>query len=750
MLGKKISYEINGNEIAIQFEGGKGYIRVIKEDIIQVFCPLSGGEYPSKAVEGEKKRDTCMEIKEQDSKLIIQTETLQICVEDEFYVDFYDRNQTPLCMDYRGKRVLQQRISEKMKKLMQGEGHNPFGLLKEAYPVQVVKVLDGDEKFYGLGDKMGSLNKRGYDYENWNTSNPQAQTEAFKALYKSVPFFVTLKENSVYGLFYDNTYKAYIDFGKENKDYFFYAAEGGNLNYYFIGGREMTDVVKNYTYLTGRAPKPQLWTLGYHQSRFGYESAEDIQNLMENFKKYEIPCDAIHLDIDYMDGFRVFTWSEENFGKQEELTAKMEREGFKAVAILDPGVKQETGYDIYEEGIAGDYFVKDADGRVYINTVWSGETVFPDFGRAEIRRWWGEKQKYLVQNGISGIWNDMNEPRSFRSDLPDDVVFYDEERKTDHAEMHNVYGHSMSKAAYEGIKDATGKRPFVITRACYAGTQKYSIVWTGDNQSLWMHLQMAIPQLLSLGMSGFAIAGTDVGGFGADCNAELLCRWVQLGAFSPFFRNHSSKGTLPQEPWRFDEKTLAINKKFIELRYRLLPYFYDLCHECEEEGLPIMRPLVLHYENDEATWNLNEEFLVGRNLLVALVVAQGEVKKIVYFPAGKWYDFETGEEYEGNQYHMVDAPLDKCPMFVREGAMIPTYEVKQHIKQTEYTKLIMRVYPGEGSYIHYQDNGIDFAYRNGEYNLYKFVHKDGKMPEYSMIHHQYTAYEEIVYEMIQP
>ena len=387
-------------------------------------------------------------------------------------------------------------------------------------------------------------------------------------------------------------------------------------------------------------------------------------------------------------------------------------------------MKLDPGYEKYDEGIAGDYFAKTPEGEVYVNAVWPGDSVYPDFGQPKVRKWWAENQKFLTDIGVAGVWNDMNEPASFHGELPSDVVFTDEDQKSTHAAMHNVYGHLMSRATYEGLKEQTGKRPFVITRACYAGSQKYTTVWTGDNQSLWSHLQMAVPQLCNLGLSGMAFAGTDVGGFGADCTAELLSRWVQVGAFSPLFRNHSSNGSIYQEPWQFGEKTVNIYRKFVELRYRLLPYLYDLFAECEKTGLPIMRPLVLHYEKDENTWNLNDEFLVGEHLLVAPVLEQGQTKKMVYLPEGIWYDFNTGKRYEGKQYYLVDAPLDTCPMFAKAGSMIPAYEVMQYVGEKPYDTLNMLVFPGEGTYVHYQDNGSDFAYQDGAYNEYAFTQQE--------------------------
>ena len=306
----------------------------------------------------------------------------------------------------------------------------------------------------------------------------------------------------------------------------------------------------------------------------------------------------------------------------------------------------------------------------------------------------------------------------------------------------------MSKAAYEGLKGLTGKRPFVITRACYAGSQKYTTVWTGDNQSLWHHLQMVIPQLCNLGMSGFAFCGTDVGGFGADCTPELLCRWVEAACFSPLFRNHSAKGTRTQEPWRFGKEVTDINRKYIKLRYQFIPYIYDLLYQGETTGLPVMRPLVLHYPYDPEVRNLNSEYLVGEHLLVAPVLEQGVTKRVVYLPEGVWYDYWTGERIEGKQYILKDAPIDVCPMYIKAGSIIPTYEAVQYVGEKPYNKLRLLITPKEGSYIHFQDNGEDYAYKNGAYNLYRFTTSAEGQLNTEILHEGYSVYQNITTVMI--
>ncbi len=723
-LGNLCEFEKQANKVCFTYERGTAYLEIICENIVNVFLPCETQDHRSKAIEGEKAIPVDFSVtgkREQGADVVVvETEQLTVKVFDDFYVDFYKADGTLLCADSRKERKPRPALSEKSLAVLKAEGHDVSGGESLSYPVQTVKVMDGDEKFYGLGDKTGFLNKRDYEYENWNSDIPQAHTDSFKALYKSVPFLITLKSCGVFGLFFDNTNKSCFNLGKENEGYYFYGAAAGNLDYYFIYGEKMPEVVKGYTYLTGTTPLPQLWTLGFQQSRWGYDSAEMIREIAGTYRKLLIPCDVIHFDIDYMDGYRVFTWNEEDFGTPGGIIEEIGRSGFKTVCIVDPGVKREQGYAKYDEGVANDYYAKTPEGEVYVNEVWPGEAVYPDFGKKEVRDWWADNQRCMLSFGASGIWNDMNEPASFRGELPADVMFTDEDRPSPHSAVHNVYGHLMAKATYDGLKKYDGKRPFIITRACYAGTQKYATVWTGDNQSLWAHLQMAVPQLCNLGLSGLSFAGTDVGGFGADCTPELLCRWVELGAFSPLFRNHSSNGSIFQEPWRFDEKTLEINRKFICLRYQLLPYFYDLFWKGEKTGLPVIRPLVLHYEKDPNTWNLNDEFLVGEHLLVAPVLTQGAQKRMVYFPEGIWYDFFTGKEYSGGEYDLVSAPLDVCPVFAKAGSMIPTWEVMQYTGEKPYDTLKLKVFKGEGVYVHYQDNGADFAYRDGAYNLYEF------------------------------
>ncbi len=727
-FGKLTGYEAEKGKITLDFEGKRAGLQVITAQIVRVFYEEDGVKIPSKAIEGEKAVETPTRLERKEDGLWVFTDTLSARVSDGFHVDFFDPEGAAVCLDYRGERKPVKRLSDEYLKLLEGEGHSPLEGRREC-AFEVVKKLEGSEHFYGLGDKTGFLDKRQYDYEMWNTDNPDPQVDNFKALYKSIPFFMALTDSHVYGIFMDNTWKSYFDMGRESEEYYWFGAKGGNLDYYYIAGDSLARVLQNYTYLTGTCPLPQRWTLGYHQSRWGYMTREDVEEVARGMRENDIPCDVLHFDIDYMQDYKVFTWNRGRYdGDPEGYLKSLAERGFKAVTINDPGVKKQEGYEVYNEGVEKGYFAKTPEGEVYINAVWPGDAAFPDFGSPAVRKWWGEKQKFLLDTGVRGIWNDMNEPASFHGPLPETVVFSDEDRKTIHGEMHNVYGHLMAKATYEGLKALDGRRPFVITRACYAGSQKYTTAWTGDNHSIWSHIQMLIPQLCNLGLSGMPFVGTDVGGFGSDTTPELLARWVEAGCFSPLFRNHSALGTRPQEPWQFGEEVLDIYRKYVKLRYSWIPYFYDLFYEEERTGAPLMRPLVFHYEKDENARVCNDEFLLGDRILAAPVVNQGAVRRMVYLPEGKWYDYWTREEYTGPVSFVAEAPLDTCPVYVKAGSVIPTMEPRSYVEEKPLDTLILDVYPGKGSWDHYLDNGEDFAYREGKYHHYRFtVEEDGSV-----------------------
>ncbi|KGO27494.1 hypothetical protein Q757_07915, partial [Oenococcus alcoholitolerans] len=365
-----------------------------------------------------------------------------------------------LCADYRGEdHPFIRRGGGQGLELAEQEGHK-FDSEKDAQAFKIKKQIFGDTYFYGLGDRTGHLNKHGYRYKLWNTDDPNPHVESFETLYKTIPFFIALNDDTAYGIFLDNTYQSIFDFGKENSDYYYFSAAGGNLDYYFIYGPTVRQTVGGYTYLTGRTPLPQLWTLGYQQSRWSYTPEKRLRQVAQTFRKEQIPCDALHLDIDYMDGFRVFTWDKNKFPDPPKLISDLKKDGFKLVTIIDPGVKKDRNYPIFRQGLKNNYFITDHDGVPYVNRVWPGDALYPDFSAPQVRKWWGRNLRILLDQGVAGIWNDMNEPASFNGPINDDTQFNNDGHVADHREMHNAYGHLMAKATYEGIKAETGKRPF--------------------------------------------------------------------------------------------------------------------------------------------------------------------------------------------------------------------------------------------------------------------------------------------------
>ncbi|MCH5268612.1 MAG: DUF4968 domain-containing protein [Lachnospiraceae bacterium] len=688
-------------------------------------------------------------IEEKDGFVFLYTEYLCIRVDNALFIDIYDADGKLLCADYTGSVPAPETMTPQERDQLAQEGH-VVPEENRSYSYQVRKALSDGECIYGLGDKTGFLNKRGYDYMMWNSDlpHPHVENPTFKALYKSIPFFMVHCTEYSYGIFADNPHKSFFDMGYEDNAYYCFSATAGEMDYFFMSGT-LPEIIASYTELTGRAPLPQLWTLGYHQSRWSYSTQDEVLSVAQHFRKNNIPCDAIHLDIDYMEDFKVFTNDNDRFPNLTVLSDRLNDMGIKLVTIIDPGVKVETGYPLYEEGIQKGYFAMTSDGDVYENKVWPGDSVFPDFTSEAVRQWWGDQITFQMKHQIRGIWNDMNEPASFNGPLPDDVVFPGDPDTASltHSDVHNVYGHLMAKATYEGWKRLDSKRPFVITRACYSGSQKYSTAWTGDNQSLWSHLKMSIPQLLNLGMSGMPLIGTDIGGFGANTTPELLCRWIQASCFAPLFRNHSAKYTRRQEPWQFDETTLEIYRKYVDLRYRFIPYMYDLCYEETVTGLPLLRPLVLHYPKDPAVFECNDEYLVGDRVLVAPITDQGARSRAVYLPEGEWVDYWTGVRIEGGKYILREAPPDMCPMYILSGSIIPNYPAMQSIEPDNIDTLRLLVYPdSQGNvspYRHYQDNGEDFQYEQGSYNLYEF-HLDGeKNIAVKNLHTGYSPYKEI-------
>jgi alpha-glucosidase len=588
-------------------------------------------------------------------------------------------------------------------------------------PVRLYKGREPGERYFGCGERTSGLEKTGSYQVFWNVDPPAGHTASFENLYTSIPFALSLVNGKAHGLFFDNTHRVEFDLARENGGRAYFGAEAGDIIYYVFAGPTPGDVLDRYTELTGRTPMPPLWALGNQQSRWGYQSAGEIKGIAQGYRDHDLPCDTLYFDIDYMDGYRVFTWDKEDFPDPAGLMANLKAQGFKVVTIVDPGVKVDEGYDVYVEGREGDLYCKTREGEEYHNVVWPGMCAFPDFTNPRTREWWGEHHRALLDVGVVGIWCDMNEPALFvpqQSTMPGDVVHPGGGDPKWHAQVHNTYGSLMARATREGLlKLRPDRRPVVITRAGYAGLQRHALQWTGDNSSWWEHLWMSMPQLQNMGLSGVAWAGVDVGGFFGDTNGELLARWYEFGVFQPFCRNHAAKGTRNQEPWLFGEEYEGVIRKMLKLRMRLLPYLYALFEECHRTGAPILRPLLFEHPADETTYTADDEFMLGSALLVAPITRPGIEHRHVYLPEGTWFHLWTGERHGGPAHVLAHAPLGQPAVYVKANGAIPMWPEANHVSEAPNDPLTLVLYPAEGSDSStlYEDAGDGFGYENGEY-----------------------------------
>jgi alpha-glucosidase len=607
-----------------------------------------------------------------------------------------------------------------------GDAEQPISFDGRAFVLR--KAFPQGEHVYGLGDKTGgTLDRRGKTYVDWNT-DAYGFDSSTDPIYKSIPFFIVVDaKGNAYGLLLDNSWRTFFDFGHTAPNTLTMGGPDGPIDYYIIQGPSIRDVVRRYADLTGKPPLPPEWAFGYQQSRYSYMSAGEVQQLANTLRRDQIPTDVIWLDIDYQDRNRPFTVNNETFPDLKGLAARLGEQGIKLVTITDLHVADAPGegYAPYDTGIAGNHFVHNADGSVYVGKVWPGPSVFPDFTDQKARAWWGTNFKQFVDDGVAGFWNDMNEPSVFNDlgTMPLDVVHRIDSddfapRNASHAEIHNVYGMENTRATYDGVRALRpDERAFVMTRASYAGGQRYAVTWTGDNSATWDHLRLMVHQLINLGLSGFAYAGADVGGFTGGPSPELMTRWFELAAFTPIFRDHSAKDTPRAEPWVDGPVQLAIRRRFVDERYRLLPYLYSLADLNSRTGDPIMRPVFYDYPDSAgAHCDQSMSFTLGPSLLIAPPPKMESPEAYdVCLPEGGWYDYWTGKPVKGPS--RSEAPrLDYLPLFVRAGTILPRQPLVQSTAQKPEGPLHLDVYPGENCHgTIYFDDGHSMRFVGGDY-----------------------------------
>ena len=602
---------------------------------------------------------------------------------------------------------------------------------------------------YGLGEQVRGINKRGWIYTSCNADEPHHQEDT-KSLYGTHNFLLVSGEE-LFGVFFDYAGQITFDIGYTKRDTLWISPEDASLDVYVITGENEKDIVKQFRKLIGRSYIPPKWAFGYGQSRWGYKDAKDIRQVAAEYRKRNIPLDSIYMDIDYMERYKDFTIDEEAFPEFEAFCAEMKEQGIHLVPIIDAGVKIEEGYDVYEEGVENDYFCKDAKGKDFVGAVWPGRVHFPDFMKPETRKWFGEKYKFLLDKGIDGFWNDMNEPAIFYTEerlasvmerinelskenlgvdsffeftglvagISNNVGDYDtffhetDGKKVPHSKVHNLYGYNMTKAAGEAFETLSpDKRILMFSRSSYIGAHRYGGIWQGDNKSWWSHLLMNLQMMPSLNMAGFLYTGADVGGFGSDTTEDLMLRWLQLAVFTPLMRNHSCRGTREQELYRFDNCDTC--KKMIEIRYGLIPYLYSEYMKAALTDEMMFRPLGFDFPMDADARGVEDQLLLGNELMIAPVYTRNAAGRYVYLPEEMMLvrmrsltDYETGILPAG--HHYVKAELSELVFFIRKGKAVPMGAAAINTENLDFSTLKLLGYAG-ATYELYEDDGYTKEY----------------------------------------
>lgn len=604
--------------------------------------------------------------------------------------------------------------------------------------------LSEEDIVYGLGEQIRGINKRGWQYISWNSDNPNHQEDT-RSLYGAHNFMI-ICGSVLFGVFFDYAGKMEFDIGYTKRTVMQIKAEKNDLAVYIITGKTEKEIIKQFRTLIGKSYIPPFWAFGYGQSRWGYKTEQDIRTVAEQYQTAGIPLDSIYLDIDYMERYKDFTVDPERFPDLKNLVQDMQKQGIHLVPIIDAGVKIETGYDVYEEGVQNNYFCKNADGEDFVGAVWPGRVHFPDFLQPEARDWFGKKYAVLTDLGIEGFWNDMNEP----------AIFYTEDRLADtcaeiqklasknmgtqdyfaftgmvaglngnkgdydkfyhnvngqmirHREIHNLYGMNMTRSAFEALQEiCPEKRTLFFSRSSYIGAHRYGGIWQGDNRSWWSHILQSMQQLPALNMAGFLFVGSDTGGFGSDTTEDLMLRWLQYALFTPLFRNHSADGTREQELYRFDNVQAAA--EMIKIRYALLPYLYSEFLKAALQDEMMFEPLAFEFPDDSMAKQVEDQLLLGKELMIAPVYKQNAQGRYVYLPEEMMLvrmrscaSYETKILPKG--HHYIAIALDELVFFIRKQKSIPLAKPAANTEQIDLQTCQLLGYPNS-SYELYADNG---------------------------------------------
>ncbi len=590
--------------------------------------------------------------------------------------------------------------------------------------ISIYKTLQEGERFIGMGEALGNLDRRSTGITLDNTDNYKYGDPRIP-MYVSIPFYMGIHHGHIYGMFINNSHRSFFNFGLSTPRYASVNMEGGDADYFFMYDTSVENIIEHYTSLTGRMPLPPLWSLGYHQSRCSYYPQDQVEWIAETFRRKRIPIDGIVLDADYQKEYMPFRTDTNRFPDMPGLAKKLAGMQIELTASVYPGVKLDTTYDSYREGIEKGIFIKQADGNLFETEIAPLRLYLPDYTNPKAREWWITKMAWMKENGINGYWNDMNEPAVGGSYLPDNLLFDFDGRKASSLEAKNVYGFQMARSSSEAAI-RNGVRPFVLTRSGFAGVQRYAAVWSGDNTASDEGILSGVLLNNQLGLSGIPFVGPDLGGYIGDGNKDLYRRWIQVGIFSPYVRNHKGYLTPTNEPWSYGEENEAISKTWIGLRYRLMPYIYSKFHEATQTGMPIARSLAITHPFDDKVYDLQYQyqFLFGDAILVVPLTTADKTKQ-VYLPGAEWYNLYTDEKLDGNTEFAVTCSDYTIPLYVKASSIIPMQSQVQSTKEMPSDTLLVHVYHGiePHSFVYYEDDGTSFEYLKEIYckRIYQLV-----------------------------
>ena len=623
-----------------------------------------------------------------------------------------------------------------------------FAVRHEDGKVSFACELGEDDFIFGLGQAVRGINKRGHRYRAWN-SDDFSHTEDKNSLYASHNLLLFSGEVGLFGAYFDDPGEVIFDLGCTEMNRVVITSMNGDLSVYLIEGDSLTDLCGQFRQLTGRSYVPPKWGLGYIQSRWGYATEKDLREVVREHRERHIPLDGMSMDIDYMEAYKDFTWNRDGFPDLPGLAAELKENHIRLVPIIDAGVKQEKGYDVCEEGLEKDYFVKKADGSPFIGAVWPGRSYFTDFLRPDARLWFGRQYRKLLDAGIEGFWNDMNEPALFYTpemleaayakaealrganlgldettalkdaflnlaNNPEDYRrFYHEVdgRKVRHDKVHNLYGAMMTRAAAEGFAEyAPEKRFLLFSRSSFIGAHRYGGVWQGDNASWWSHILMNLRMMPSLNMCGFLFCGADLGGFGCHTTGDLLLRWLQLGVFTPLMRNHAALGTRDQEAYRFENWPAM--RRVLTVRYALIPYLYSTLMKAALADGMMFRPLAFDYPTDAMACRTEDQVMLGDEAMIAPVYEQNARGRHVYLPEDMLLvRFRSAEDYDlvpmKQGHHWVDLAIDEFLLFIRRGTIVPLAKSAEWVEAVDGSDLTMLGWlDGDARFTLYDDDGV--------------------------------------------